>query len=84
MKFLIDKPKDIKTVFENLQKKIASNGGKLSGDEASGIISSNGVEGKYIVGADSIEITITKKASPLIPNRIIENEIRSIFKKIAK
>ena len=82
--FKIDKPKDIKATFENLRKKITSHGGRLEGDNTGGFISSNGVEGEYLVEADFIEITILKKASPLIPNRIIENEIRSIFKKIAK
>jgi len=82
--FKIDKPKDMKTTFENLRKKIASHGGKLDGDDASGFISSNGVEGKYIVKAECIEITILKKALPLIPNRMVEKEIRNIFKDIAK
>ena len=78
--FKIDKPMDMKSTYSQLRKTIESEGGSLTGDEVRGCITLLGVEGEYEVDASHIVVTITKKPSPLLPNRLIENEIRKHFK----
>lgn len=56
--------------------------GYLRGDEKNGEISSDGVVGTYEVNSDSVKITITKKPLAVIPNFVIEKEIRAIFNEI--
>ena len=80
--FHIEKPNDINATFKKLKEKLEKHKGTLSGDDSRGYISSDGVEGSYIVGTDSIEITIHKKPLPIIPNRTVEKEIRRLFNKI--
>ena len=80
--FKLSKPDNMQAVFERLKHKLASTGGKLTGNEKEGIISAEGVEGGYIACADTIQITITKKPSSVIPNKLIENRIRAIFRDI--
>ena len=77
--FLLPKPQDIQHTLAAIKQKAVSNGGKLIGDESSGIITCRGVEGRYTVGADSIEIAVLKKPSRIMPNAFIEKEIRKIF-----
>ena len=81
--FKIPVPQDIGTTLKNLQKKIAQHRGNFSGDKSSGFISASGIEGKYIVHEKDIEVIVLKKLLPLIPNRIIEREIRNIFNSVA-
>ena len=72
----------MQAVFERLTHKLANTGGSLTGNEKEGFISAEGVEGRYIVSADTIQITVTKKPSSVIPNKLIENRIRAIFRDI--
>jgi hypothetical protein len=80
--FNIKKPEDIKSTFKKLKQRIEKYKGRLTGDDVSGSIFSDGVEGSYAVKADFIEITVHKKPLPIIPNIVVENEIRKIFLEI--
>jgi len=80
--FKIDKPTDIKSTFARLKEELESMNGRLEGDEQKGFISVLGTEGGYEVRDNYILITVTKKLSPLIPNKLIEKEIRGNFEKI--
>jgi len=80
--FKIDRPRDMKSTYSQLKHTIESEGGSLSGDNVRGSIVLLGVEGEYEVDADYIIISITKKPSPLLPNRLIENEIRKHFQQL--
>jgi len=81
--FYIERPADVPATLERLKEYIAQHGGKMYGDDARGAIFINGGEGVYIVQEDSIKIIVSKKPSILIPNRLVENEIRKIFKEVA-
>jgi len=81
--FELNKPDNVKAIFEKLKHKLASTGGKLTGNEKEGTISAAGIEGGYTVGTDAIKITVTKKPSSIIPNKLIENRIRAIFREIS-
>ena len=76
--FKIDKPKDMKSTYVKLKHELESAGGTLAGDESNGRITLMGIEGEYETDVSHIIITITKKP-PLIPNRLIENEVRRFF-----
>jgi len=80
--FYLDKPGDVLATFEKLKSKLAATGGKLTGNEKEGFISADGVEGNYTVEADTIKITVTKKPLPLIPNALVEKQIRGIFQEL--
>ena len=82
--FKLEKPDNIKLTLERLKAKLAATGGKLSGNEKEGTISAGGAEGKYIVEDHAIRIVVTKKPLAIIPNRLIEKEIRDIFREISK
>jgi len=81
--FNLTKPDNIKLTLERLKTRLAATKGKLTGDEEEGTISAEGFEGKYMVEADTIEITITKKPLSMLPNKLLEKQIRGIFKEIA-
>ena len=81
--FSVDKPQNIDATFKRLQKQLTSIGGKLVGNEQKGFISAHGVEGNYIVEADFIKITVTKKPLSILPNKVVESQIRAIFHSIA-
>ncbi|MCL2572543.1 MAG: hypothetical protein FWE11_09085 [Defluviitaleaceae bacterium] len=81
--FLLDKPRNISATFEKLKQQLSAFGGKLTGDEKEGFISLQGVEGNYVVGTDSVKITVTKKPLSILPNKVVENQIRAIFHSIA-
>ena len=77
--FTIEKPDaDSKKVFQKLKEMIEKEGGFISGDDKKGFISSDGVEGDYVVGTKSIEILIRKKPM-LYPEFAVERHIRSVF-----
>lgn len=80
--FKVNSPGDIIATLENLQKKLAQHKGKFNGDEKGGFISSNGIDGQYIVKENTIEITVLKKPL-LIPNKVIEKEIKKIFTEVS-
>jgi len=80
--FKLDKPDNMKATFEKLQRKLADTGGKLTGNEKEGTISAAGIEGRYTVETDAIKIMVTKKPSSVIPNKLIENRIKAIFREI--
>ena len=82
--FKLDKPGNITATFERLKQKLSTIGGKLTGNEEEGTILVEGVEGRYVVESDVIKITITRKPASIIPNRLIENQIRSIFQEIRR
>jgi len=72
--FNVEKPRDVKNALEKLKKMIEDGGGSLIGDEARGTISYNAVQGRYIVGADAIEVTILKKPA-FLPEPVIRKYI---------
>ena len=77
--FNIDKPKDLSYTLARLKKGIEQENGSVTGDTKTGTINAGGVEAKYVVNEQHIEITITKK--PVIfPNPAIEMYIRKMFK----
>jgi len=80
--FKIKKPNDIDKTLENLKKRVTEYGGKMKGNTEKGAIAYNGVEGKYVVGETAIVIKIMRKPSFLVPNVLIENEIRNIFNEV--
>jgi len=80
--FKLDKPNNIRATFERLKKKLEASGGKLIGNEKDGAISAAGAEGRYTVESDAIKVVITKKPRTIIPNKIVENRIRAIFREI--
>ncbi|MCL2215701.1 MAG: hypothetical protein FWB91_01645 [Defluviitaleaceae bacterium] len=82
--FKIDKPQDIGVAFGKLKEELKTLNGKLDGDEQRGLITVLGTEGEYEVHEDYILITITKKLSPLLPNKVIEKEIREKLKEVQK
>ena len=81
--FSIAKPQNMQATLENLKQKATAHGGSVDGDETSGIIKQSGVEGRYTVNENAIEIVVLKKPSVLLPNRVIESEIRKIFREVA-
>lgn len=81
--FTLKKPQNTKATLENLKAKLKSKGGTLTGNEQSGTIESNGTKGNYECIETSIKISVIKKPSPLIPNKLVENEIRNIFRQIS-
>jgi len=82
MKLRLDKPDNISAAFERLKDKLAALGGTLTGNEREGSISIHGASGKYVVEADCITVEITKKPISIIPKKMIEKEIRSVFNQI--
>ena len=80
--FILDKPGDVKATLERLKLKLSDIGGKLTGNENEGYISAKGFEGTYTIEAETIKITVTKKPSSIIPNKLIEKQIRGIFKEV--
>ena len=80
--FKIDKPVNMEVAFGKVKEELGSLGGRLDGDEEKGFISVLGTEGTYAVHVDCIEIVVLKKMSPLIPNRMIEKEIRGAFERL--
>ena len=80
--FKLDKPRDMQATFERLKARLATTGGLLTGNEEEGFISVEGVEGRYVVEENAIKVTITKKPVAIIPNRLIEKEIRGVFREM--
>lgn len=80
--FSVDKPEDLARAFRKLKAKCEENNIHMRGDEKSGEILSDGIEGRYNVDANDIEITVTKKPSVFFTNSRIESEIRKIFREI--
>jgi hypothetical protein len=64
----------------NKAKATASNAGAdFNGDEESGTFSGKGVNGRYSVNGNSVEITITDKPF-FAPWGMVEDKIKSFFK----
>jgi len=82
--FYLDKPRNIPATFERLKDKLEGTGGRLTGDIKEGVISAVGTEGKYIIEENAIKITITKKPSSIIPNKLVEKQIKALFREIIK
>ena len=79
MAIYISKPSDINATLSKVAKTVKNGGGNFSGDEYSGRFNGGGVEGKYKVINDRIEIIITKK--PLFaPDSLVEKKIREYFR----
>ena len=80
--FTVDKPGNFQAAFRELRSfadRNSDNGVKLEGDEQRGTLHASGVVGDYVVGTDTVEITIRKKPA-FLPNKMIENEIRKMFR----
>jgi len=80
--FTIKKPDDMQKAFSALKKAIEGHGGTLTGDQESGRIVSDGVDGSYNVKADLIEITVNKKPA-LLPKSAIEKLISDNLNKMS-
>ena len=83
--FTVDKPKNFRSSFKELRAfadRNSDKGFKLEGDEDRGTLSANGVVGDYVVGPESIEITIRKKPA-VFPQKMVENEIKRIFQMLS-
>ena len=79
--FTVERPKNFQTAFKELRVVAERNsalGITLDGDDKRGTLKARGVVGDYVVGTDTIEITIRKKPA-FLPNKMIENEIRKII-----
>lgn len=76
--FNINKPSNLNLTITNINQRIVETGGVFEGDEKSGYILSDGIEGNYHVNIDSIKIDITKRP-PFIFNKMIERYIRRVF-----
>lgn len=59
--FRIAKPEDLERAFENLRREIRKNRGALQGDLQSGRIFVSGVEGRYTICEEFINITVTRR-----------------------
>ena len=81
--FTIKKPNDIATTFKKVKAYAEKYKATFEGTETAGEVLFNGVKGNYAIENDVIRINILKKKLP-IPNRIIENEIRALFKEATK
>jgi len=81
--FTIEKPKvESEKLFLDIKEIIERREGSISGDDKEGRISSYGVEGNYVVGTESIEITIDKK--PMIyPEFAVKRYIRKFFSEVS-
>jgi hypothetical protein len=77
--FRIPIPEDLEGVFENFKREIARNRGSLQGDLQSGRISASGVQGRYTVCENFINITVTRKPF-FLSNSFVENFIRNKFR----
>jgi hypothetical protein len=82
--FALRRPENLSATLRNLKYEIEKKDGKFYGNEAVGTIQLSGVEGLYETCEDSIKILITKKPSPIIPNKLVENEIRKIYERICE
>jgi len=80
--FYVNRPKDLTSTFKKLKIRCEKYNGYLRGNEDSGEISSDGVVGTYKVESANIVITIVKKPLSIIPNFIVEKEIKKIFHEI--
>ena len=81
--FTIDKPNDISATFKTLQTRAKKFKATLTGNEKAGNVSFNGVHGNYVLDEDVIRVNVLKKTLP-IPNKLIEMEIRAIFRDASK
>jgi len=83
--FKVEKPKDVGKTLEMLKKGIAEQGGKgdfVEGDEKSERAAIQGVEGRYKVEAEYIELTIDKKPFAY-PKAAVEKYIKEQFRKLS-
>jgi hypothetical protein len=75
--FTIDRPRDISGAIQSVRSGIENSGGTFSGDEQQGNFRAKGITGQYIV-ADRVNVNIMDKPF-VIPNSMIENEVRAYF-----
>ena len=79
--FTVSKPGNFQAAYRELRSfadRNSGNGVSLDGNEQRGTLCASGVVGDYVVGSETIEITIKKKPA-FLPNKLIENEIRKMF-----
>jgi len=76
-RFAIDMPKNMAQAVQAVRAGIEGKGGNFSGNEQQGNFRASGIAGQYNV-ADRVNITISDKPT-LIPNSLIEKEVRSYF-----
>ena len=77
---LLEKPRNVFQTFENVESAMKLYKGVLVGDENNGWISSYGVNMKYQVTDEAIELTVTKKPY-LFPESLIKDTIFDAFSK---
>jgi len=75
--FSFAKPQNISQVIETVRSGIVRKGGTFSGDEQKGNFKANGITGQYKV-SNIVNVTIQEKPF-VIPNSLIENEIKNYF-----
>ena len=75
----VDRPGDLKATLQKAKELVEESKGVFNGDENSGYIISKGVEGTYIVSANSIKITVNKKPK-LYPELAVKEYIKGFFR----
>ncbi|GHU38129.1 hypothetical protein FACS1894105_11520 [Clostridia bacterium] len=83
--FQVNKPNNIKATLAAVKAEVENYPrGSLTGNEIRGyIVTTDGVEGEYVVSDSNVTITITKKPLSIIPNKLIENEVRKLWNVLA-
>ncbi|GHU34202.1 hypothetical protein FACS1894105_00560 [Clostridia bacterium] len=83
--FQVSKPNNIKATLAAVKAEVEKYPrGKLTGNERQGsIITTDRVEGEYVVSDSYVTITISKKPFPILPNKFIENEVRKLWNELA-
>jgi len=80
--FKIDNLTDIKIAYEELERMAKRFNSRITGEDISGNISTNGFEGSYQVGREFVNVAIRKNPFPLISNKRVANEIEGFLVKI--
>jgi len=75
--FSIDKPQNISQAVQAVRTGILGKGGTFEGNEQQGTFRASGISGQYSV-SDRVSVSINEKPI-LIPNSLIEKEVRSYF-----
>ena len=65
-------------LVERARKLAEDSGAEFSGDESSGRFAAKGVEGEYVVEADSITVTVTRKPMGA-PWSLVESKVKEFF-----
>ena len=76
-RFSFEKPRDMAQAVRTVRSGIQEKGGSFSGDETAGSFSVSRITGEYSIDRDATVLISDKPA--LIPNSLIENEVKKFF-----